>query len=139
MRTERELAGYYRQIQKKILGTRQEKQAFLQRFQRDVEEYREQHPEAAFAEFQEHFGTPALIAEDYIAALDEGTVQNRLSHAKAVKIGMAVVAAAVVLTVASVGIAVVVGHKNATATDGYDQKITYMDGYTEQEVTNLYQ
>lgn len=134
---ERGLAQYYRQIMKKIVGFGKEKRVFLENLQNNVAEYCEQRPGVTLTDIQEHFGYPDHIADEYMAAMDEDTLRQRLSRARVVKISVIAVAVVLIVTIVSVGVAVVSYDK---ATDGYSEEITitYMDGYTEEEVRSFY-
>ena len=137
MTIERELTRYYRQINKKLIGSKKEKSAFLENFKNDVEENRQQHAGTGFAGIREHFGEPQEIGREYVSALDEETVHKRLSRAKAVKIAWITAIVILALAIAALGVAILLS-KLESADDVVEVKVTYMDGYDEETVREYY-
>lgn len=137
---EREYTQYYQQISKGIIGSRNERRAFLQSLQNDVEDYREQHPGATLSDIKDHFGYPERVVRDYIAALDEDALRHRLVGVRRRKVlnvcGLIVVSALIVFF-GVVGVAICVDQSQ----DGGSSSITinYEEGYTQEQVESYYQ
>lgn len=129
---------YCRRIRKRIVGTRREKAAFLEPLKGSVEEYQQEHPDATLAELCDHFGKPETIASDYISTLDEEFVRKRLFRAKAIRIGVIIVAAIAAVALGALGAAMLVSRAGGVADTG-DVTIIYQDGYTQEEVAHFYE
>ena len=129
---------YCRRIRKRIVGPRREKAVFLEPLKGSVEEYQQEHPDATLAELCDHFGKPETIANDYISTLDDEFVRKRLFRAKAIRIGVIIVAAIAAVALGALGAAMLL-NRSANTPDTGEVTIVYQDGYTQEEVAHFYE
>ena len=129
---------YCRRIRKRIVGTRREKAVFLEPLKGSVEEYQQEHPDATLAELCDHFGKPETIANDYISTLDDEFVRKRLFRAKAIRIGVIIVAAIAAVALGAI-CAIMLHSEEIAPQDSGEVTIIYQDGYTQEEVAHFYE
>lgn len=128
--TDKELVRYFCRIKRNIVGSRKEKRVFLQDLQENIEDYREQYPDATLSDIQERFGSPEHIGREYIIALDEDVLCGRImrvNRKKAIVIGWIAAAVAALLVLGLYCVIDTVAHidREVPITD---VTITYTDG-----------
>ena len=96
---EKDLLKYYKEIEKTLACDKKQKQSILHNLDCNVQEYREQNPNASLEEIITHFGEPKLFAGEMLASLDEGELNTKMKKAKNTK-QIVVICCAVVLLVA---------------------------------------
>lgn len=63
----KDLVKYYKEIEKSIMGSKEEKRKILKILHNDVEDFMDQNPDATVETIRGHFGDPALFAQESIS------------------------------------------------------------------------
>ncbi len=95
----KELAKYYKEIEKSLLGTKEEKRKILQILKNDVEDFVAEKPDATADMVRERFGDPALFAQESIAYITPNEARSFTRKHKRALIAVGVLAVVVVVTV----------------------------------------
>ena len=72
------LKKYFRQVNGKLVGTRNEKTDFMNGFTNDVTSYIELHPDCTSDDILLQFGKPEDISKEFISVLDEETLRKQI-------------------------------------------------------------
>ncbi len=98
---DKQLAHYYRKIEKCLPCSQKEKRELLGSFQKDVESYLDSHQGCTAESVIRQFGEPEKIAEEYVSSLSQNTVQRYLTERRRfwtfIKVVLALLAASIVL------------------------------------------
>lgn len=90
-----ELKGYYRKIQKNMVGARKEKEEYLRGLKKEIDDYIEIHPDCTLDDVYSNFGEPDHIADSFLSVSEEGAVKSAVKHRK--RLAVFIVAAVLAL------------------------------------------
>lgn len=102
----KDLVKYYKEIEKSIMGSKEEKRKILKILHNDVEDFMDQNPDATVETIRGHFGDPALFAQEsisYITPKEVGRFTRKHRRALIVAAVLAVVVAVSVILVFKLG------------------------------------
>lgn len=102
----KDLVKYYKEIEKSIMGSKEEKRKILKILHNDVEDFMDQNPDATVETIRGHFGDPALFAQEsisYITPKEVGRFTRKHRRALIVVAVLAVVVAVSVILVFRLG------------------------------------
>lgn len=106
-----ELVRYRREVEKHLPAA--ERKRLVRILQHDMTEYIEQHPNATVLDLEQHFGTPAQFAADYMADQTDQPTKKHLSARRYLLIALIVLAVAAMV----VGICAIILHYNLSQPD----------------------
>lgn len=108
MQQNKELANYYKAIEKKIHTSKSIKKKILHSLESDIADFIEEYPEKSVTDVINHFGEPADFAKESLSILDETEIQNEVRKSKWIKRGILIVVAAIVLIAAIVAVCIII-------------------------------
>ena len=130
---ETELEKYCGNIEKVLEDNQIEKAKILKTVKCDIEEFLEEHPDAAMEDLVKRFGIPEDYAKEYAFSLDSGELAQKLNvvrfRKKAIMIGVTV-AVAIVLFVA----VLVIRNNTRNSSRYYEEVIVYGTTSAHEEV-----
>lgn len=95
----KDLVKYYKEIEKSIMGSKEEKRKILKILHNDVEDFMDQNPDATVETIRGHFGDPALFAQESISYITPKEVGRFTRKHRRALIVAGVLAVAVAVTV----------------------------------------
>lgn len=78
----RELKEYFKEIRSLLPVSHAKKQEIMEMFESSLDEFLEHNPGATVGEIKKHFGSPEMIAEEYLAAIDDVEIHNNVKRKK---------------------------------------------------------
>lgn len=78
----RELKEYFKEIRSLLPVSHAKKQEIMEMFESSLGEFLEHNPGATVGEIKKHFGSPEMIAEEYLAAIDDVEIHNNVKRKK---------------------------------------------------------
>lgn len=103
---EEKLADYYKQIEKSLVGSSEEKKKVINHLQRDISDYIAEKPDYQFEDIVSQFGTAEAFAAEYLYGMDDQEITGRIAKTKKLKKWIILAAIAVVAVIA-IGVAAI--------------------------------
>lgn len=94
------LKKYYRRTNRLLKCPQKTRLRLIEELQNSVEEFLEEHPNAAPSDIVQHLGTPEQIAHDYLSSLDERQLHDYVSRTKTIRRVLAAMAIVVMILAA---------------------------------------
>lgn len=91
----KDMQRYIKEIEKTLVGSKQQKQEFLNNISSAVEEYCDENPNASYDDICSRFGEPDVIAKEHICDTDVKEIKKKVGVKKIVAVAMAVIVAVV--------------------------------------------
>lgn len=92
------LDKYYRRTNRLLKCPKKIRQRLMAELRSSVDEYLDEHPNAAPSDIVQHIGTPEQIAQDYLSSMDERELQSQVSRSRTIRRVLAFAAIALVIS-----------------------------------------
>ena len=79
------LQTYYKQIKKALPMYSKSERTFIEKFQKSVESFVAEFPDASFTNLLDHFGTPDQVSQHYLSSLEPDDLYKRIVYRRRIK------------------------------------------------------
>ncbi len=119
----KKLTVYYKEIEKRLICSAEEKKSIINNLKYDVEDFLEVDPNAGIKEVKQRFGTPEAFVAEYLANFEEKEVYHKVSKAKKLKKWIILAIIATIIIVA-IGVIIMVLDNHGHVVHHYYEYIT---------------